>query len=320
MLSGPILIYLLRRVAIGVGLLLLVSIIVFLAVTVLPGDAATAVLGRNATPERLAALQEKMNLDQPPAVRYFMWLGGVLQGDLGTSLSSNQPVADLLLPRLRNSLILAGSAALIMIPLGIWLGALAGSKAATARDRTVSTGSLVFLSTPDFVIATGMIVVFATWLHVLPPVSLFDPLAGPWSRPIALALPVLTLVISGTGYIVRIVRASVASAMQSDIVTQARLNGYPERVVVRQFALRNALAAVIQVSALMMLYLIAGVVVIEMVFSYPGIGQLAVSATTSRDFVLLQSLILFSAAIFIAVNILTDLGIHLVTPRLRTGQ
>ncbi len=169
-------------------------------------------------------------------------------------------------------------------------------------------------------IAAGLIVIFATWLHALPPVSLFDPNAGPWSRPIALVLPVLTMVISGTGYIVRIVRASVANAMASDIVAQARLNGFRERVVVRRFALRNAMAAAIQVSALMLLYLIAGVVVVEIVFSYPGIGQLAISATTSRDFVLLQGLILFSAAIFIAVNIITDLGIQLVTPRLRTTR
>jgi len=314
-----VLLYLLRRIAIGIGLLLLVSIIVFVAITVLPGDAATAVLGRNATPERIAALQAKLHLDEPPVMRYLIWLGGVLQGDLGTSLTSSQPVADLLLPRLRNSLILAGTACVIMVPLGIWLGSLTGAKAGSVRDRSLSTGSLVFLSAPDFVIAAGLIVVFATWLHVLPPVSLFDPEAGPLSRPPALILPVLTLVISGTGYIVRIVRASVATAMQSDIVGQARLNGFPERVVVRRFALRNSLAAAIQVSALMLLYLIAGVVVIETVFSYPGIGQLAVSATANRDFILLQSLILFSAAIFVVVNIVTDLVIHLVTPRLRTA-
>lgn len=307
------------RVLGGIILILVVAFIVFLAVSILPGDAATAVLGRNATPERVAALQEKMNLDQPLPLRFGSWLSGVLHGNLGTSLTSDRDVWSLLGPRLFNSLILACLAALVIVPVGIVLGAISGSRAGSVRDRGVSVSSLILLSIPEFVLGAALITVLAIWTGWLPPVSLFNPEDGPMSSPQVLVLPVLTLVLTNLGYVARIVRASVARSMDGEVVKMARLNGYPERQVVWGYSLRNSLAPSIQVSALVVLYLISGVVVVETVFQYPGIGQLALEATTNRDFVLLQSLVVVATAIFVLVNIVTDLLIVLVTPRLRTA-
>jgi peptide/nickel transport system permease protein len=304
----------------GLLLVVVVTSLVFLAVNLLPGDAATSVLGRGATPERIAALQEKMHLDEPLLVRYATWLGGAIHGDLGTALTSDQPVRDLLLPRLRNSLVLAFAAALIIIPLGVLIGAVAGARTGSHRDRALSAGSLVALSFPEFVLAAGLILIVGVGLGWLPPVSLFNPDAGPLSDPRVLVLPVLTLVIANVGYVARIVRASVAEAMSSEMVKMARLNGYSETSVVLKFGLRNALAPSIQMSALVLLYLISGVVVVETVFRYQGIGQLAIEATTNRDFMILQSLVLLSTAIFVVVNLFTDFLLVAVNPKLRTSR
>jgi peptide/nickel transport system permease protein len=303
--------------------LLLASILVFGAVQVLPGDVAQVVLGRTATPDRLAAVRADLNLNDPVPVRYVHWLEGVATGDLGNSsaaLAQGQtlPVWDAIRTPLRNSLVLAVLTLLIFVPLCILLGTVAALRAGKRSDHAISITSLALSSLPEFLVGTLLIVVFFTQLDLLPPVSTIGPGQTPFSNPKELVLPVLTLLAVSVAFGTRLLRASIIDVLREDYVAMARLNGLRERRVIWRYALRNALAPSVQILAQMIQYLIGGIIITESVFNYPGIGSALVQAVLVRDPQVVSVVAMSLAAIYIVVNVLADLAVVLLVPRLRT--
>ena len=319
----PLLRFVIRRLAAAVATLFVVSILIFAGTEVLPGDAASAVLGRTASPEQLAEMQELMGLDRPAHERYLDWLGGVLTGDLGNSAAGyaaggEVPIWDDIAPKIGNSLTLAGITALLMVPLALVLGVLAAVRAGRTVDHAISLGSLAIISLPEFIIGSLLILLFFSWLDVLTPVSLVPPGESALARPEALVLPVLTLLGASLAASIRMVRAGMLEALNAECVTMARLNGLRERVVVARYALRNALAPSVQVFAQNIQYLVGGIVVTEYLFSYPGLGKELVDAVAIRDVREVQSVALLVAAVYVLLNIVADLLVVLVVPKLRT--
>jgi peptide/nickel transport system permease protein len=314
----PLLAFLVRRIAVGVVLVFLVSVLIFAGTEVLPGDAAQAILGRTATPAAVSALRRELHLERPATTRYLDWVDGFVHGNLGTSLSADLPVRDLIGARIRNSLILAGCALLLMIPLSLLFGVLAGTRAGGTADHAISSVSLALIAVPEFVTATILILLFAITTKLLPPVSLVN--GNPFDTPSILVLPVAALLLASLAQTIRMVRAGVVEAMRADYIEMARLNGVGERRVVARHVLRNALAPSIQVLALNAQWLIGGVVIVETVFDYPGIGQLLVQAVSVRDIPLVEALSVLIAAVYIGLNILADFLVVLLVPKLRTGQ
>jgi peptide/nickel transport system permease protein len=315
----PVLTMIGRRIAVGVVLLFVVSLLVFLATQAL-GDPAKAILGRQASPATVAALRRQLGLDHPLLAQYEQWLGHFVQGEFGRSLSSRQPVTQYLATPLKNTLVLALLVVLITIPLAIALGVWSGVRATRPVDHLIAGISLAAIAVPEFVVGTVLVLVFAVKLQLLPAVAIVPPGAGPLDNLRAIVLPVATLVITGTAYLVRMVRAGVIHAMASEYVTMARLNGLSERRVIWRHGLRNALAPTIQVLAQTVQWLIGGVVVTEIVFAYPGFGRAFVSAVNDRDIPVVQAAVLLLAAFYIAINILADVAVVLVVPKLRTAQ
>lgn len=307
-----------RRLLLGILVLFLVSVLVFVSTQAL-GDPARAILGRDATPERLAALQKELHLDEPVVTQYFSWLMGLLQGSLGNSLASQQPVASFLGPRLLNSAVLVLISAVISIPLSLAIGAWAALRREKTFDNASSTLMLVLAALPEFVVAVGLVILFSTTvLHWFPAISPVPPGHYPWEFPNVLILPVVTLIIAVTPYIARIVRASMIEVLESDYVEMARLKGLSERTVLIRHALPNAMGPVFQVIALSVAYLAGGVVVIEYAFNYPGIGSALQQAVTVHDIPVVQALAMIIAALYVVLNMLADMGTIFVTPRLRT--
>jgi peptide/nickel transport system permease protein len=319
----PLLRFVVRRLAAAVATLFVVSILIFAGTEVLPGDAASAVLGRTATPEQLAEMQGLMGLDRPAHERYLDWLGGVLTGDLGNSAAGyaaggETPIWEDIAPRVGNSLVLAGITALLMVPLALVLGVLAAVRAGRTVDHAISVGSLAIISLPEFIIGSLLILLFFSWLDVLPPVSLIPPGTSALSKPDALVLPVLTLLGASLAASIRMVRAGMLEALNAESVTMARLNGFRERVVVGRYALRNALAPSVQVFAQNIQYLVGGIVVTEYLFNYPGLGKELVDAVAIRDVREVQSVALLVAGVYVLLNIVADLLVVLLVPKLRT--
>jgi peptide/nickel transport system permease protein len=321
----PLAWFLAKRIGAGLLTLLLVSIIVFIGTEILPGDPASAVLGRNASEENLTEVRAAMGLDEPAAQRYVDWLGGLLTGDLGNSAAgyaqgSELPIWDDVNEKLVNSLILALITTIIMVPLSIVFGVWAALRAGRPADHAVSVSSLALISLPEFVIGSLLILVFFSWLDVLPGVSLIRPGTSPLSQPEKLVLPVLTLLGVTAAASIRMVRAGMIDVLRTDYVQMARLNGFRERTVVWRYALRNALAPSIQVFAQNIQFLIGGIIVTEYLFAYPGIGVELVNAVSIRDTREVQSLAIFIAAIYIGINVLADFLVVLLVPKLRTRQ
>ena len=310
-----------RRVIIGILTLIVVSAIVFLATQVLPGNAAYAVLGRSANPARLHATERQLHLNRGLADQYWIWLSGLFTGKLGNSLANGQPVWALVKPRLINSAVLVFVTGLIGAVVGVALGAVAALRKDSWFDHVASVAALAVTSLPEFVVAIGLIILLSTvvW-HVLPAVSLLPPGTYAWSQPELLILPVVTLVIVIVPYIFRMMRAAMIEALESDYVEMARLKGVPERRIVLRHALPNALAPTIQVIGLNFLYLAGGVVVVEFVFNFPGIGQGLVFAVGNRDIPVIQFIVVVLAAFYVFMNILTDVIALLVTPRRRIAS
>lgn len=312
--------FVVRRIGAGLLILLVVSMLIFAGLQVLPGDAASAVLGRNATPSALAELRHEMHLDQPLVQRYVGWLVGVLHGDLGDSATAHQPVWTLISGRVANSAVLALITIVLLIPLSLLLGVLAATRAGKALDHVISTASLAVIALPEFVTGTLLALIVAVKLRWAPPVSLILPGQTPLDQPNVLVLPVATLLAASLAQTIRMVRAGMIEALRSDYVQMARLNGFDERRVVLRYALRNALAPTVQVIALDVQWLIGGIIVTEYVFGYPGLGQGLAQAVSARDIPLVQSVALLLAAVFIAVNIVADLLVVFLIPKLRTAQ
>jgi len=316
--GGTILPLLARRLVAGVFTLFAVSIIVFAATQVLPGNAATAVLGQSATPLRVAQLEAQMHLNRPAVAQYASWIGGILHGNPGTSLVANQPVASIVLPRVLASAALVILAAVIGVTIGVVGGVLAASRRSGLIDQSMSLGSLIITAMPEFVVALLLVVLFSTTVfRVLPAVSIISPGHSVLGSPSQLVLPVATLVIVIVPYIFRMMRGAMLEALESDYVEMAQLRGQSVRRVLFVHALPNALAPVIQVIGLTLLYLAGGIVVVEFVFNYRGLGQGLVNAVTTRDIPTIQFLVLLLAAFYVLVNIVTDVLVLLVSPRRR---
>jgi peptide/nickel transport system permease protein len=311
--------FILRRLLLGIVVLILVSLLVFLATQALPGDPARAILGRLATPESLAALRRQLHLDRPVIEQYWTWVTGLLHGNLGTSLAAQEPISTLLAPKLVNSAVLVALAAVLSIPLSIAIGAYAALKREKAFDQASSNLLLALAALPEFVVGLVLVILFATTvLHVLPAVSTIPPGSRPWNNWLALILPTLALVIAVAPYVARIMRASMIEVLESDYVEMARLKGLPERTVLVRHALPNALGPVFQVIALNLAYLAGGIIFIEVVFNYTGIGGAIAEAVVNHDLPVIQALAMLIAAVYVILNLLADVATILVTPKLRT--
>jgi peptide/nickel transport system permease protein len=312
--------FLLRRVLLGLLILLLVSIVVFAATQALPGNAAAAILGRNATPERLAALTRQLHLNESAVAQYLHWLGGVITGNFGTSAATEQPVSSLLSARILNSAFLVLVSALVALPLSIGLGVWMAVKRDKVTDHVLSLATLSLAALPEFVIGIGLIVLLATNVsHAFPAVSLIPPGQHAWNVPNAVVLPAATLVLAVVPYISRIMRGSMVEVLESEYVTMARLKGLSNRTVIWRHAVPNAIVPAIQVSALQLAYMAGGVVLVEFVFTFPGIGSSLVDAVGNRDIPVVQALVIIIAAVYVVVNLVADLLTIVVTPRLRTA-
>ena len=311
--------FILRRLLLGVVVLILVSVLVFLATQALPGDPARAILGRSATPASLAALRRQLHLNGSVFSQYWTWVTGLAHGNLGTSLAAQEPVSTLLAPKLVNSAVLVALAAVLSIPLSIAIGAWAALKREKVFDQTSSNLLLLLASLPEFVVALVLVILFATTVsHVLPAISTVPPGSRPWNNWVALVLPTITLVIIVVPYIARIMRASMIEVLESDYVEMARLKGLPERTVLVRHALPNALGPVFQVIALNLAYLAGAIIVIEYVFNYAGVGGAVQQAVINHDLPVVQALAILIAAVYVILNLLADVATILVTPKLRT--
>jgi peptide/nickel transport system permease protein len=295
--------------------------VVLLATEVLPGNAAYAILGRNANPARLRALEATLHLNRGVFDQYWVWISGVFSGHLGRSLVNGLPVWGYVEPKIIDSAVLVFVTGTIGALAGVTVGAIAALRKDSWFDHVTSVVVLAVTSLPEFVVAIALIILLATvvW-HVLPAVSLLAPGTYAWSQPELLVLPVATLVIVIVPYILRMMRAAMVEALESDYVEMARLKGVPEWRVVLVHALPNAIAPTIQVIGLNFLYLAGGVVIVEYVFNFPGIGQGLVYAVEDRDIPVIQFIVLVLAAFYVVMNILTDVIALLATPRRRIAR
>lgn len=309
-----------RRIVLALVTLLFISIIIFLGVEALPGDAATAYLGQSATPESLKALREEFGLDAPAYQRYFNWLGGILKGDLGNSMSRRKPVSEIIGNQFRNTVVLAMAASIVGIPLAIVLGVFTGLTRDKWPDILVSLMAILGMTVPGFVTATVLIYVFSLRLEWFPAIAMV-PTDAPVSEILPnIVLPIITLTFIMVAHILRLVRTNMVDVMVSNYVQMARLKGVPFMKIVFQHALPNAMLPSINVIALTMAWLLGGVAVIETVFNYPGIGKLLVNAIGDRDLALVQGIAIILASIYIGINFTADLLALILNPRLRTSR
>ncbi len=306
-----------QRIALGVLLLFATSILIFVGTLILPGDVAQAILGQSATPQSLANLREEMGLNDPAWLRYFQWLGGVLQGDLGTSLSNGRDIATQIGARLGNTLFLAFWAAIVAVPLAIFLGLLAVRYRDRWPDKLISGFTLASISLPEFFLGYVLIFFFAVKWRWFPSVAtIYDSMSfGQKLDAIVLPAAVLTLVI--LAHMMRMTRAAILNVMQSAYIETAELKGLTTFDVIRKHAFPNAIAPIVNVVMLNLAYLVVGVVVVEVVFVYPGMGQYLVDHVSKRDVPVVQACGLIFAAVYIGLNMTADIVSILANPRLR---
>ena len=310
-----------RRICLGALTLLAVCVVVFLATQVLPGDAAQAVLGRSATPERLQQIRVQLHLDEPLAVQFWAWLWGVLTGDPGHSLVNGTPVSDYVYPRVFNSAVLLVLTSIVSFPLSIILGVVAALYSRRFVDTGISIIALSLAALPEFVVGILLILLLSTSVfHVLPAVSLVPPGSRVLDNPIILVMPVLTLSVVCFPYLFRMTRASVIEVLGSEYIEMARLKGVGTLRLIFVHALPNALAPVVQVVALTLAYLAGGVVLVEFVFGYPGVGQGLLEAIVARDIPVIQLIVLLLAAVYVLLNLFADLIAMLLTPKMSAHQ
>lgn len=306
-----------QRIALGLFLLWAVSVVIFLGVEMLPGDTAQAILGQSATPEALANLRESLGLNQPALTRYFHWLVNALHGDLGKALTNNQDIAKAIGQRLGNTLFLAASAGVIAVPLAIGLGLLAARYQGRWQDKVISGVTLATISLPEFVAAYFVIYLLTQLIPVLQPVSMVFPGMTFWARLHAVALPVIVLVMVVLAHMMRMTRAAILNVMQSPYIETAELKGLSPMQVIWRHALPNAIAPIISVVVINLAYLVVGVVVVEVVFSYNALGQFLVDHVAKRDLPVVQAVGIIFAAVYIGLNILADVVGIIANPRLR---
>lgn len=298
--------------------LFVISVVVFAATQVLPGDAATHILGKNATPEAVARLRTQFDLDRSAVDQYVGWVTGFLRGDLGTSISARVPVTDLIGSRIANTVLLVVLAAAVTVPLSVMFGLLGAVRRDKVTDHALGAFAVVFTAVPDFVVGMVLVIVFATSvLKVIPAVSLIPNGENPFGYLPEFVLPVATLVLVSVPYLGRLLRASMIDVLQSEYVQWARLKGMPERTVILRHALPNALVPLVQGTALILAYMSGGIVVVEYLFAFPGLGSSLLAAVHTRDIPVIQAVCLMFAGFYVVVNIAADLLCVALTPRLR---
>jgi peptide/nickel transport system permease protein len=303
------------RLGLGLVTLFVISLLIFGAVELLPGDIAQEILGQAATPETVAAFRRELGLDQPAYIRYFVWLGDVLQGDFGNSLANGRPITDLIATRLANTLFLALYAAVIAVPLALTLGILAALFRNSLYDRAVNIFTLTSISFPEFFVAYILIFLLSQtgWF---PSIANVSPEMGFGERVHRTFLPALTLTLVVTAHMMRMTRAAIINLLASPYIEMAKLKGASPTAIILRHALPNALAPIINVIALNLAYLITGVVVVEVVFVYPGLGQLMVDSVSKRDITVVQAAALIFACAYVLLNLAADVLSTLSNPRL----
>lgn len=311
--------FLMTRFATMLLTMFVISILVFFIAEVVPVDPARVALGQWALPEAVAALREELGLNRPAWIRYVDWISGCLRGDFGISIHFRRPVRDLIAVRLERSLILASLGFCFMIPLGLALGCLAGVAEGKPLDRIISLTSGLMVSSPAFVSGIYMIVVFSLWLGLLPGASMPDPGDSALKFSKKLILPILTLALDEVGYLARFTRVTMAEVMRSDYIRTAVLKGIPRIKVIWRHALRNAIIAPFTAIMLHINWLIGGVVIVEVLFNYPGLGRLLLEAASRNDYPLLMGATLVMTFVAVATQVMADIGCFFLNPRIRFG-
>ena len=314
---GPIPKLIAQRVALGILLLLAVSVLIFAGTQILPGDVAQSILGQSATPQALANLREQLGLNDPAWLRYFRWLGGILQGDLGTALTNRQDIATSIGKRLSNTLFLASVAAVVAVPLAIFMGLVAVRYRNRWPDKLISALTLTSISLPEFFIGYLLIYFVAVKLGWFPSVSTVYDSMDFLERLRAVALPAATLTLVVLAHMMRMTRAAILNVMQSAYIETGELKGLSAFTIIRRHAFPNAIAPIVNVVMLNLAYLVVGVVVVEVIFVYPGMGQYLVDHVAKRDVPVVQACGLIFAAVYIALNIVADVVAIIANPRLR---
>lgn len=309
-----------KRIVLGLVTLIVISILIFEGVELLPGDTAQAILGQRATPETVAAFRKELKLDLPPHVRYFHWLGDFLQGDLGNSLSNKRPISELIGWRLYNTLFLAAAAAVIAIPLALVLGMLAALYRDSWFDRMINVTTISAISLPEFFVGYVLIAVLSVELNIFPSISNITDSMPFWRKIYSITLPCLTLTLVVVAHMMRMTRASIINVLTSPFIEMAELKGLTRRRIIIHHAFPNAMSPIINVIVLDLAWLIVGVVIVEVVFVYPGLGQLLVDSVSKRDLPVVQASGLIFAGTYVLLNLIADVLAMLSNPKLRNPR
>jgi peptide/nickel transport system permease protein len=309
-----------KRIALGLTTIIIISLLIFLGVELLPGDVAETILGQSALPETVEAFRRELKLDLPPHIRYFTWLGDFIQGDFGTSLANKRPIAEQIGWRFANTMFLATSAAVIAVPLAIILGILSALYRNSLFDKLISMATLSTISFPEFFVAYILIALLSVQLIVFPSISNINDQMSFLQKLHAIFLPCMTLTLVVVAHMMRQTRAAIINIMASPFIEMARLKGIKRTRIIILHAFPNALSPVINVVAINLAYLVVGVVVGEVVFVYPGLGQLLVDAVAKRDLPVVQASGIIFASIYITLNLLADVLSIISNPRLRNPK
>ncbi len=313
----------LRRTVVGIATLFAVSVLIFVGTSVLPGDVAQIILCQMATPEGLTALRAKLGLDQPAHVRYFLWLGDLLTGDLGVSKAGSgfgtvgTAISTMINARLWNTFRLTGMVAMIAIPLSLTLGLSAAMYPGTRLDLVVTFSTLSLISLPEFFVATFLVLILAVHLGWLPAIAYMSGNETGWQLIRALAMPTLTLVIVVSAQIIRMTRATVLNVMSSPYIEMAILKGVPRKRIILRHALFNAIGPIVNVIALNLAWLVSGVVIVETIFAYPGLAKLMIDGVQTRDLPLVQACAMIFSTTYVILIFIADMASILSNPRLR---
>ncbi|MFO7989156.1 MAG: ABC transporter permease, partial [Desulfotignum sp.] len=312
--------HVLKRIGASLATVFVISLIIFIGVELLPGDVADTVLGQSATPETVEAFRKELKLDLPPHIRYVAWLKDFVQGDFGNSLANQRPVAELISWRFSNTLFLAATTAIIAVPLAILLGILAAFYRNTLYDKAISTTTLSFISFPEFFVAYILIVIFSVQMDLFPSIAMIDAHMGLGSKLYTILLPALTLTCVVTAHMMRQTRAAIINVLASAYIEMAEIKGIRRLRIIVHHAFPNSLSPVINVVAVNLAYLVVGVVIVEVVFVYPGLGQLLVDSVAKRDLPVVQASGLIFSITYIGLNLLADVLSMLSNPKLRQSQ
>lgn len=312
--------YILKRTLIGLVTLLVASLVVFAVMEILPGDPAQLMLGMEATPEALNTLREQMGLNQPLLTRYFSWMGGLVIGDFGRSMTYSSPVIEIVAERMVVTLPLAVISLVLATIIGVPIGVFAASRRGRLSDAAIMGGAQLGIALPSFWFALLLVYMFAVWLRWVPAGGFPGWSAGIWPATKALILPAIALALPSAAILSRVTRTSLLNVLGEDYIRTARAKGMPKRYVLWRHAVRNALIPVLTIIGIQFGFLITGVIVVENVFYLPGLGRLVYQAITQRDLIVVEGVVMLIVAVIIAINLLVDLSYALVDPRLRTRE